>query len=171
MEIRTERVSDYDEVFQVNYLAFENREYESKLVERIRLSEQFIPELSLVAEENNHIVGHALFSKAEVIEGDNNQEVIVLAPIAVLPGHQKQGIGSKLILEGLQRCTELGYAFVFLVGHPTYYPKFGFKPARNCGFHLNQFKVSDEVFMVYELTQSSTNQLKGELRYPESFLV
>jgi putative acetyltransferase len=171
MKTRTERVSDYDEVFQLNYLAFKNREDESRLIERIRLSEQFIPKLSLVSEENNHIVGHALFSKAEVIDGEKNHDVIVLAPVAVLPSHQKKGIGSILIQEGLKRCTALGCDFVFLIGHPTYYPKFGFKPARKYGFELKQFNVSDEVFMVYELTQGNTNRLQGELRYPESFFV
>jgi putative acetyltransferase len=78
MEIRTEKVSDYDDVFQLNYLAFKNREDESRLIERIRLSKQFIPELSLVAEENNHIVGHALFSKAEVIDGEKNMKLSYL---------------------------------------------------------------------------------------------
>lgn len=94
MEIRTERISDYEEVFQLNYLAFQNREDESRLVERIRLSDQFIPELSLVAEENHHIVGHVLFSKAEVVDEENSHEVIVLAPIAVMPSHQRRGVGS-----------------------------------------------------------------------------
>lgn len=93
MEIRTERISDYEEVFHLNYLAFQNREDESRLVERIRLSDQFIPELSLVAVENHHIVGHVLFSKAEVVDEENSHEVIVLAPIAVMPSHQRRGSG------------------------------------------------------------------------------
>jgi putative acetyltransferase len=169
VEIRTERVKDYEEVFRLNYLAFKNREDESRLIERIRLSEHFIPELSLVAEENNHIVGHALFSKAAVNDGEMNHEVIILAPIAVMPVHQKRGIGAELIQEGLKRSTELGYGFVFLIGHPTYYPKFGFEPARKYGFELKQFNVADAVFMVYKLTQGIANPLQGELRYPESF--
>lgn len=170
MEIRTERISDYEEVFQVNYLAFQNREDESRLVERIRLSDQFIPELSLVAVENHHIVGHVLFSKAEVVDEENSHEVIVLAPIAVMPSHQRRGVGSKLIHEGLKRCTELGYDVVFLIGHPSYYPKFGFKPAKKYGFDLKQFNVPDEVFMFCELKEGmATQQIKGELMYPKSF--
>lgn len=172
MEIRTERISDYEEVFQLNYLAFQNREDESRLVERIRLSDQFIPELSLVAEENHHIVGHVLFSKAEVVDEEKNHEVIVLAPIAVMPNHQRRGIGSKLVQEGLKRCTELEYDFVFLIGHPTYYPKFGFKPAKKYGFELKQFNVSDEVFMLCELKEGMTTpKIKGELMYPKSFFI
>lgn len=172
MEIRTERISDYEEVFQLNYLAFQNREDESRLVERIRLSDQFILELSLIAEENHHIVGHVIFSKAEVVDEENSHEVIVLAPIAVMPSHQKRGVGSKLIQEGLKRCAELGYEFVFLIGHPTYYPKFGFKPAKNYGFELKQFRVPDEVFMFCDLKEgTATQQIKGELVYPKSFLI
>jgi putative acetyltransferase len=171
VEIRTERASDYDEVFQLNYLAFGNREYESRLIERIRLSDQFIPELSIVAEANQQIVGHALFSNAKVVDGKISHDVLVLAPIAVIPSHQGRGIGSKLIQVGLKRCTELGYDFVFLVGHPTYYPIFGFNPAKKNGFELKQYNVSDEVFMVRELKEGMTKKIKGELRYPKSFFV
>lgn len=171
MKIRTEQLSDYGEVFNLNYLAFGNREDESRLIERIRLSEGFIPELSLIAEENDQLVGHALFSKAEIIvEDENRKEIIVLAPIAVLPSNQKTGIGGKLIQEGLKRCEALGYDFVFLIGHPTYYPKFGFKPARKFGFELEQFNVPDDVFMVFEFTEGKVSTtIKGELIYPKSF--
>jgi putative acetyltransferase len=80
-------------------------------------------------------------------------------------------IGSKLIREGLKRCSELGYELVFLIGHPTYYPKFGFKPARKYGFDLKQFNVTDEVFMVCELKEGKLNHITGELRYPSSFFL
>lgn len=85
MILRTETAGDYNDVYQLTYQAFGNREYESKLIERIRSSEQFIPELSIVTEENNEIIGHILLSKAEVVNTDFNHEVIVLAPIAVKP--------------------------------------------------------------------------------------
>ncbi|NOU65380.1 GNAT family N-acetyltransferase [Paenibacillus sp. LMG 31461] len=169
MKIRTERLSDYGEVYNLNYLAFGNRNDESRLIERIRLSEGFIPELSLVAVENDQIVGHALFSKAEIVEDDNRNEIIVLAPIPVLPCNQRTGIGGKLIQEGLKRSEALGYDFVFLIGHPTYYPKFGFKPAREHGFNLKQFNVSDNIFMFFELSEGKMKRIKGELRYPNSF--
>ncbi|NLY46662.1 MAG: N-acetyltransferase [Tissierella sp.] len=170
MIIRTESKSDYNQVFKVNYEAFRNREDEPKLVEKIRNSEKFIPELSIVAEENNQILGHILLSKADVIEEDINHEVIVLAPIAVKPEFQNKGIGSLLIQEGLKRCKNLGYGLVLLIGHPTYYPKFGFKPARQYGLELKQFNVTDEVFMVCEVIKGELDRIKGELRYPETFL-
>lgn len=84
MEIRTERPTDYDEVFRLHFKAFGHRENESRLIERIRASDRFLPDISLVAEENGQVVGHALFSKAELADGKTIREVIVLAPIAVL---------------------------------------------------------------------------------------
>jgi putative acetyltransferase len=169
MIIRTETNSDFDDVFQLNYQAFGNREDESRLIERIRSSEQFIPELSIVAEIDNEIVGHVLLSKAIVRERDKEATVIVLAPIAVKPEFQKQGIGSKLIEEGIRRCKALGYGIVMLIGHPSYYPRLGFQPARKHGLELKQFEVSDEVFMVYEVEDGKLEEISGELLYPAAF--
>ncbi|MCK8487404.1 N-acetyltransferase [Paenibacillus sp. MBLB2552] len=169
MIIRTETNSDYDEVFKLNYLAFGNREDESKLIERIRLSNEFIPELSLVAEINKEIVGHILLSKATVEGQGKKSIVIVLAPIAVKPNFQKQGIGSSLIEEGIRRCKALGYGILLLIGHPSYYPRLGFKPARKYGLELKQFEVPDEVFMVYEVENGKLQEINGELKYPKAF--
>ncbi|GKU79452.1 GNAT family N-acetyltransferase [Paenibacillus sp. L3-i20] len=168
--IRTESTADYKSVFQLNYIAFENRNDEAELVEKIRASDSFIPELSLVAEKNDEIIGHVLLSKARVIDNEKNYEVIVLAPIAVMPNYQKSGVGSKLIHEGLKRTAELGYKYVFLIGHPDYYPKFGFKPARAFGFEIKQFDVPDAVFMMCDLNAGkSNNSINGELKYPDTF--
>lgn len=167
--IRTENISDYLQVHNVNFIAFGNREDEARLVERIRATRNFVPQLSIVAEEHGKVVGHLLMSKAEIIEGEKRHEVIVLAPIAVRPDYQRQGIGKQLIHEGITRCKELGYYIVFLIGHPSYYPKFGFKSARQYGLELNQFEVSDEVFMVCELKEDELLNIKGELKYPSVF--
>ncbi|PLR86702.1 GNAT family N-acetyltransferase [Bacillus sp. V33-4] len=169
MNIRTEKASDYKKVYQLNYLAFGERDDESKLIERIRLSEEFVPELSIIAEEKGEIAGHILLSKAKVKNPNHEYEVIVLAPIAVRPGYQKKGIGTKLMQEGLRRCKGLGYGLVLLIGHPDYYPKFGFKPARKYRLELRQFDVPDEVFMVCELKVGELNKVHGELTYPGSF--
>lgn len=169
MLIRTETNKDFEEVFKLNYLAFDNREDESKLIERIRLSDEFIPELSIVAEMDHEIVGHILLSKAVVEDTEKEYTVIVLAPIAVKPNYQKQGVGSLLIEEGIRRCSSLGYSIILLIGHPTYYPRLGFRPARQFGFELKQFEVSDEVFMVYEVEEGKLQEIHGELKYPKAF--
>ncbi len=170
MRIRTESVADNDGVYQVNVKAFDNREDEARLVERIRNSEGFIPELSIVAEQDNEIVGHLLLSKVVVQDGEKLYDMIALAPIAVMPNVQKQGIGRALIHEGLDRCRTLGYELVFLIGHPEYYPKFGFQPARQHDFELKQFEVPDNVFMVCELKEGALQKIEGELKYPQTFL-
>ncbi|AZN43860.1 N-acetyltransferase [Paenibacillus albus] len=169
MVIRTETDADYAIVREVNYCAFGNRDDEADLVERIRRSAEFIPELSLVAERDGSIAGHVLISKALIQNENMNTEVLVLAPIAVLPAYQRQGVGVELIREGLKRSRALGYPAVLLIGHPTYYPKFGFIPASRFGIELKQFPVPDEVFMANELHDGALTGIVGELKYPEAF--
>ncbi|MBO9600252.1 MAG: N-acetyltransferase [Cohnella sp.] len=167
--VRTETPADYAQVREANVRAFGGRDDEANLVERIRKSEGFIPYLSLVAETDGRVAGHLLLSKAAVVNEEDANDVIVLAPIAVLPEYQRQGIGSQLITEGLLRCKELGFGLVLLIGHPAYYPKFGFKPARPIGLELKQFEVPDDVFMVYEVLENTRRRIEGELQYPKAF--
>jgi putative acetyltransferase len=169
MIIRTETSDDYKQVYQLHYEAFGNRDDEAQLVERIRRSEGFVPDLSVVAEVEDTIAGHVLISKASVVDNDKIHQVLVLAPAAVKPDVQKQGIGTKLIVEALQRCKDYGFGLVLLIGPPSYYPRMGFKPAREYGLDLKQFNVPDEVFMVYEVMKGTLGDIKGELIYPEVF--
>ena len=169
MQIRTETKNDYKHVFNLNYETFDNRDDESKLVERIRFSGGFLPELSLVAENKGEIVGHALLSKAKILQQNVEVEVIILAPIAVKPAFQNKGIGGKLIKESLKRAKKLGFELVLLIGHPDYYPKFGFQAARTHGIELTQFDVPNNVFMVYELKKGALETTNGELIYPPAF--
>ncbi|WP_239616795.1 GNAT family N-acetyltransferase [Cohnella mopanensis] len=169
ISIRTEHSKDYPQVHFLNFIAFGNRQDETRIVERIRKSSYFVRDLALVAEEDGEIVGQMMMSKAKVVDGNQSQEVIVLAPIAVIPPKQKQGIGKLLINEGIKRCKEYGFDVIFVIGHPTYYPQFGFKPARPYGVDVKQFEVSDDDFMVCELTENALDSIKGELVYPNSF--
>lgn len=167
--VRMETCDDYAAVREVNYAAFGNRDDEADLVDRIRASKEFIPELSLVEERDGNVVGHLLISKAAIFAKSASCEVLVLAPIAVLPAYQKQGVGGLLIREGLNRSRALGYPAVLLIGHPTYYPKFGFRPASSFGIELKQYMVPDEVFMAYELSDGALKSITGELKYPSAF--
>ena len=125
--IRQEMASDHEKVYEINRLAF-NQEDESKLIERIRESNNHVPELSLVAEIDDNIIGHILFSKITII-GDSTYESLALAPIAVTPECQRKGIGSKLVAKGLEKAKEKGFNSVIVLGHKDYYPKFGFQRA------------------------------------------
>jgi putative acetyltransferase len=166
--IRPEKIDDYLGIREVNILAF-NNENEAKLVEAIRESEFFIPELSLVAvTDEQEIVGHILFSGIILEVDKGNLPTLALAPMAVKPQYQRQGIGTRLVTEGLKVCKDLGYKHVFVLGHPHFYARFGFVPAKSYGIE-SPFSVPDEVFMALELEHKSLDGLTGKIKYPKAF--
>jgi putative acetyltransferase len=170
VEIRPERPEDYAAIHEVNLAAF-GEEGESLLIEKIRQSEDFIPGLSLVAVYDGQVVGHILFSLIRVaVPGrpDREQAILSLAPMAVLPEFQGRGIGSAMVRRGLEIARELGHKAVVVVGHPDYYPRFGFSPARAKGLEA-PFPVPDEAFMALELEPDGLEGLTGMLVYPSAF--
>ena len=175
LTIRPETSSDYPGISEVNKLAF-RQPAEGKLVEKLRKNPKFVSELSLVAEIEGKIVGHILFFPVKVksVAGDEEYEeyeeyeTISLAPMAVHPEFQKQGIGGKLIKEGLEACRKLGYGSVIVLGHPEYYPKFGFEPASKWGIK-DPFGAPGEAFMALELKEGALEGVSGVVEYPEEF--
>ena len=164
--IRQEMASDYEKVYEINKLAF-NQENESKLIEKIRVSKNYVPELSLIAEIDDKIVGHILFSKIKIV-GDSTYDSLALAPMAVIPKYQKKGIGSKLVAKGLEKAKELGFKSIIVLGHKDYYPKFGFQRASKWDIKC-PFDAPDEVFMAIELTEKSLDGKPGIVQYPDEF--
>lgn len=167
VNVRSEEPSDYQKIYEINKIAF-GGEVEARLVNNLRKTKGFIPQLSLVAEKDGKVVGHILFSIIHINTGADNIPVLALAPMAVLPEYQKQGIGSLLIKEGLIKCKELGHKIVVLVGHPNYYPRFGFTPANERGLKL-PFEAPEESFMVYEIIPNSLAGITGTIEYPPEF--
>jgi len=165
--IRRERPGEEAAVYDVNRRAF-GSDAEPELVESIRASEGFIPELSLVAEQDGAIVGHILFSLVAIRTEDGDVPALTLAPVAVLPEFQNRRIGSALIEQGLTRARELGHELVLLIGHPWYYPRFGFRPAGPLGIKYPKH-IREEVFMVYELVPGAIERAQGTLVYPPAF--
>lgn len=165
--IRPEKPEDYNYVNEVNKQAF-GQEDEACLVERIRKSPNYIKELSLIAVKNNKIVGHILFSIIRINTKKGPIPVLSLAPMAVLPEFQKQGIGSLLVRKGLEKSKRLGYKTVILIGHPDYYPRFGFTGAKGKGLKA-PFPVPDEAFLVYELVPGSLDGINGTIEYPDLY--
>lgn len=166
--IRPEKVEDHEQLYNVNLQAF-GQSVEPELVNRLRASQWYIPELSLVAEEEGKIVGHILFTAIGVRRDDNSVAAILsLGPVAVLPDYQGKKVGSRLIQKGLERCVELGYGLVVLIGHPEYYPRFGFKPARPLGFSL-PLDAPDDAFMVIELIPGEVARVCGLLEFPSEW--
>ncbi|MCA1031388.1 N-acetyltransferase [Bacillus timonensis] len=169
IEVRAELELDVLMIKNVNDEAF-GQENEGRLVEGIRQSENFIPELSLVAETvEGEIVGHILFSFISIEQEDGTSvKTLALAPMAVKPARQNQGIGSMLVRKGLARGRDLGYKSVVVLGHPNFYPKFGFVPASTKGISP-PFKLPDEVFMALELVDGGLDGMSGKVVYPPAF--
>jgi putative acetyltransferase len=164
MQIRDERSEDASSVRAVNLAAFETA-VEAELVDAVR--DQAAPIVSLVAEDAGTIVGHILFSPVTLVHGPN-LPMMGLAPMAVVPDRQRQGIGSRLVLEGLERCRRSGVAAVVVVGHPAYYPRFGFVPGSRFGIGC-EYDVPDDVFLIRELHQDALRGLSGTVRYHPAF--
>ena len=164
ISIRSETPEDYAAVYRVNTLAFE-RESEAVLVDKLRVAYSHI---SLVAVKDGQIVGHIFFSPVSVESEDANFMALGLAPMAVLPEYQNQGIGSQLIRHGLKECESQGHNVVFVLGHPNYYPRFGFSPAKAKGIGC-EYPVPDEVFMVAELKPKALGGRTGLVRYKPEF--
>lgn len=166
--IRPETPEDFSAVYSLHAAAF-GQENESRLVELLRKSEHYIPELSLVGLINGDIIGHILFTKL-LIAADNGQvfESLALAPISVLPVLQYSGVGSQLMRQGLLAAKELGYGSVIVLGHEHYYPKFGFEPASKWGITTG-YEVPDINFMAIELQPGALNGVSGRVVYPPEF--
>ncbi|MDZ7956017.1 N-acetyltransferase [Nostoc sp. DedQUE09] len=165
IDIRSETLSDYTAIAEVNRLAF-GQENEAKLVEKIRNSDRYISELSLVAEVENIVVGHILFSYIDLV-GEETLQVLGLAPLAVHPQFQRQGIGSALIKAGLEIAEAKKEAIVIVLGHPHFYTRFGFQPSVVYEIE-SPFPVPEEFFMVKPL-QKYQKQYKGKVVYAAAF--
>ena len=173
MQIRKEEVADREAVFRVVERAFENEVHsdhrEQFLVERLRHSAAFVPELALVAELDGSVVGYILLTKIRIVnEQGNSTPSLALAPVAVLPAHQGKGIGGQLIAYAHRRAAALGFGSVVVLGHGNYYPRFGYRPAREYNISL-PFEVPDENCMAIELAVGALNNARGMVEYAAEF--
>ena len=164
MRIRPEAEADRAAVRAVNEAAFETPA-EADLVEALHRKEMSL--VSLIAEVERRVVGHILFSPVSLAE-HAHLNLMGLAPLAVVPDCQRQGIGSALVCQGLARCKDLGVCAVVVVGHADYYPQFGFVRADRYGLRC-EYDVPADVFMVAELEGGSLNGASGLVRYDKAF--
>jgi putative acetyltransferase len=162
--IRKERASDREQVFEVHAAAFETPA-EARLVDALRKVAK--PLVSLVAVREKRVVGHVLFTPASVAGGLDRKRAMGLAPLAVLPEHQRQGIGLRLVRAGLEACRHLGRDVIFVLGHPEYYPRFGFEPGDSHGIR-SPYEVPPEAWMVHRLPAYRPTA-RGLVRYAEPF--
>lgn len=163
MEIRTETGADLAAVGEVNRLAF-GREAEARLVDDLR--DGGYARLSLVAEEEGRLVGHIMFSEAVIRTDGGEVGALALGPVGVIPERQGRGVGSALIREGLDRCVQEGHRIVVLLGHPGYYPRFGFS-AERAGNLSSPY--SGDAFMALELAPGALSRVVGEFEFAPPF--
>lgn len=164
--IRPETPRDFEAVAAINTLAFGSPN-EAHLVALLR----DIPEtISLVADRQGELIGHICFSPAKIVRPGREFPVMTLAPMAVVPAYQRAGIGSRLVESGLAACRQAGHQLVIVLGHPWYYPRFGFAPAAPHGIAYPQ-PVPQDVFMFLELTPGSASGVSGTVKLPEAFSV
>jgi len=164
VQIRAEQEADRAAIQALNDAAF-GTPAESGLVAALR--EQARPVISLVAEDGVAIVGHIMFSPV-ALPGCPELRIMGLAPMAVLPEQQRKGIGSALVRAGLERCRRLGFGAVVVLGHPDYYPRFGFSPAARFGPGC-EYRVPEEVFMAMELRPGYLHDAAGTINYHAAF--
>lgn len=172
LTLRKEDFNDFVPVFNLIKKAFESGKMtdhkEQFLVERLRKSDAFVPELSIVAEIENKIVGHIMLTKLKIKNEQIAFDSLALAPVSVLPEYQGKGIGGILIKEAHKRAKELGHKSVVLLGHEKYYPRFGYKQSDNFGIEL-PFDVPKENCMVIELIENGLKGVNGIVEYPKEF--
>lgn len=164
--IRPETAADAEAVRAVNALAF-GRAAEADLVDALR--QDGLAAISLVGCVGNEVVGHILFSPVAFEPQVDGLRVAGLGPMAVRPDRQREGIGSALVRAGLAACREAGFDAVVVLGHPAYYPRFGFRPSVDFGFRP-EFDVPDEVFMALELRPGALGAARDRVvRYAPAF--
>ncbi len=172
ISLRQETDTDYEAVFKVIEEAFsevvdsDNKEH--FLVERLRNSEAFIPELSIIAESDGSIIGHILLTRIQITNDDESFSSLALAPVSVLPAFQKKGIGGQLIVEAHKIAKSLGHQSIVLLGHESYYPKFGYELASKYNITI-PFEAPEENCLVIKLVRDGLNGVSGAVEYAKEF--
>lgn len=166
--IRPERPEDHEAIAEVVEAAF-GSPAEARLVESIRSSDQYMPELALVAELDGRVVGHVMVSGATLEAGGTSRRIVMLAPLAVAPELQRSGAGSALVREVTRLADERGEPFVVLEGSPDYYGRLGFEPASAHGISLPLPSwAPPEAAQVLRLSADDP-ALRGRVVYPPTF--
>jgi putative acetyltransferase len=162
--VRPATTTDRDAVYRVHRLAF-GREDEAQLVEALQAGGY--PRVSVVAEAEGEVVGHILFSELRIHTEGGVFPALSLAPLAVVPNHQRRGVGSALVRRGLELCREAGHGAVLVLGHPAYYPRFGFSAA--LAVPLTSPFSGRSSYMAAELVPGALRGVAGRVVYPEPF--
>lgn len=165
LNIIEESPKDLNDIYEINKKAF-GEGIEAEIVNALREADELT--LSLVAKVDNLIIGHIAFSEVKVQSGEKTHKAIGLGPMAILPEYQRKGYGSNLVEYGLKILSERDYEIVVVLGHPDFYPKFGFVPSQNYGIQC-EFECPPEAFMVKELKPDALKGVTGKVCYSSKF--
>jgi putative acetyltransferase len=163
--IRRETPEDIPAIHHVNTVAF-GQSNEADLVDALRRNNALT--IALVAVQDGHLVGHIAFSPVTITSSTGTMEALGLAPMAVLPNYQRRGFGSQLVEAGLTACHHTPYGVVVVLGHPHYYPRFGFTSAKPLGI-VWEHDAPDEAFMVKEIQEGALARTQGVVKYRPEF--
>lgn len=163
LQIRVETRDDWDEIAAVTRAAF-GEDGEVRMIELIRASDAFVPELSLIAVNDGAVVGHVLLSYVEL---SGRGRLLELGPLSVLPAWQRAGIGLVLAWDAIRRADELGEPLVLVLGHPSYYQRFGFRRASELGIDAPH-GIPDEAFMALPLEVYDPS-IRGQVVFPPAY--
>ena len=166
MIIRKETPNEFSQIYDLVKVAFQTGKVtngkEQDFVNQLRNNDNYIPELALVAEEGDKLIGHIMLTKTYITNDNNKFETLLLAPISVVIERRNEGVGSKLITESFKLAKKMGYTSVVLVGDPAYYHRFGFKAAINFGIRHAQDIPSENV-MACELVPNALHGISGTM--------
>lgn len=170
VQIGPERAEDRAAIREVVRAAFDHHQSVADLVDLIRASPQFVPELSLVARHEGAVVGHVMLSHAELVdEHHGSHRILTLSPLAVAPAVQGRGIGSALVPAGLAGAEALGEGLVVLEGSPRYYPRFGFRDCREVGITIDLPDWAPPEAGMAFLLPAYDPAVRGRVVYPPAF--
>ena len=173
IKLRQATPSDQNPISETIISAYKTVTYsnhcEQIMVERLRNSNAFIPELSIVAEEDNKILGHILLTRIQIHKGDQSFDSLILAPLSIRAEYQNKGIGKRLVLESHRVAKDLGFEFVAVLGHAEYYSKFGYVMTSKYDIEI-PIKISEANSMITSLTAGNFSEIAGgKIEYSDEF--
>ncbi|MEO6686320.1 MAG: N-acetyltransferase [Dyadobacter sp.] len=174
IKLRQETVADRHAISEAIIAAYENVAYsnhrEQIMVERLRNLTAFIPELSIVAEnEDDQIIGHILLTRIQILKQEQTFDALALAPLSIRPEYQNKGVGKKLIAESHRVARDLGFEYCTVLGHANYYPKFGYVITSTCQIEI-PFKISEANSMIISLNGGNYSEITGgKIKYSNAF--
>ncbi len=166
--VRQEQQGDFKLIYDLVKVAFATARVsngqEQDFVEKLRDSENYIPELALVAEEDQKLIGHIMLTKSHISDRGSQQKTLLLAPISVVLEYRNRGVGSRLISRSFELARDMGHKSVFLVGDPAYYRRFGFRKSVEYGIKCPD-DIPEEYVLACELVPGALSGISGTISF------